>query len=250
MIDSHCHIYAEQFDEDRAEALKRAREQGVRAILLPNIDLESIQALKECAREDWIHPMMGLHPCSVQANYAEVLDKLKKELDTQHYVAVGEIGIDLFWDTSTKEWQIDAFRRQCAWALEKNLPIAIHSRESIDLILDLLEGEFKGINGVFHCFTGDRGQLDRVLDLGMYVGLGGVLTFKNTHLRELAVHMPMDRILLETDAPYLAPVPFRGKRNEPSYLGFVLKTLAETLAMAPHELDAQITDNTLRLFKI
>jgi TatD DNase family protein len=251
MIDSHCHIYADQFNEDLDLVMQRALEAGVNKLLLPNIDLQSLQALKEVVSNyDFTYPMMGLHPCSVQKDYDEVLKKIEREFDQLNCIAVGEIGIDLYWDQSTKSEKIEAFKMQCHWALDKDLPIVIHSRESIDLILDILEAEFLGIQGVFHCFTGVEDQVKRIMDLDMYIGIGGVVTFKNTHLREVIPSIRLDRLLIETDSPYLAPMPYRGKRNEPSYVTHILDQLATTLSIDRDQLDKQIEDNTLRLFKI
>lgn len=253
MIDSHAHIYAENFSEDLQETLSRAKDAGVRSILMPNIDLESITPMHQLADDHsgFLMPMMGLHPCSVQDGYTRVLAEMREWFKKRDYVAVGEIGIDLYWDTSTRDIQIEAFRIQCEWAIELDLPVVIHSRESIDLIIDILEREFKGrLKGVFHCFTGDLEQAKRIEALGMYLGLGGVLTFKNSHLRGLVSELPLDRILIETDSPYLAPAPYRGKRNEPAYVKLVLEQLSNELSLSVTELDEIITNNTLSLFKI
>ena len=182
--------------------------------------------------------MMGLHPCSVKDNYKTELSIIESELDKQDCIAVGEIGIDLYWDTSTRDLQIEAFKIQCQWAIDRNLPVAIHSRESTDLIIGLIDKHFKGeLAGVFHCFTGDLSQAQKIVELGMYMGIGGVYTFKNSSLRDFISEVPLDRLILETDSPYLAPVPFRGKRNEPSYVKYVLESMAETLGMQASELD-------------
>ena len=195
--------------------------------------------------------MMGLHPCSVKDNYKTELSIIESELDKQDCIAVGEIGIDLYWDTSTRDLQIEAFKIQCQWAIDRNLPVAIHSRESTDLIIGLIDKHFKGeLAGVFHCFTGDLSQAQKIVELGMYMGIGGVYTFKNSSLRDFISEVPLDRLILETDSPYLAPVPFRGKRNEPSYVKYVLESMAETLGMQASELDQVLEANSLNLFKI
>lgn len=253
MIDSHAHIYAEQFADDIASVMDRAKQAGVSKILMPNIDLNSIDAMYEIAEAypNYAIPMMGLHPCSVQADYSEVLTSIKAEFDKRPFIAVGEIGIDLYWDKTTQDIQTAAFLEQCRWAIDMDIPVVIHSRESTDLLIDLIEENFAGsLQGVFHCFTGTVQQAKRIIDLGMYVGLGGVLTFKNSGLKDVVPSIPLDRILLETDSPYLAPSPNRGKRNEPSYTSLVLAFLAETLGRTEEELDGIIEANTLRLFKI
>lgn len=253
MIDSHSHVYAEEFDVDRTEVLLRAKEAGVSKILLPNIDIYSIDALNALceANAGFIYKMMGLHPCSVSADYQQQLELIKVELDKDDSIAVGEIGIDLFWDTTTKEIQIAAFKIQCEWAIEKDLPIVIHSRESIDLIIDIIETNYAGrIRGVFHCFTGTLEQAKRILALGMFLGIGGVLTFKNSDLRNVLAHIPIQSLLIETDAPYLAPVPHRGKRNEPAYIKLVQEHLSAIYSLPYAEIDSIIEGNSLRLFRI
>ena len=253
MIDSHAHIYAEEFKEDLREVMLRSQEVGISKILLPNIDVSSIDPLNQLVRDypDLCYRMMGLHPCSVQEDYREQLARLKEELDKGDCIAVGEIGTDLYWDQSTKDIQIEAFLEQCQWAVDRDLPVVIHSRETLDLNIGLLEQHFQGrIKGVFHCFTGTKEEADRIIALGMKMGLGGVLTFKNTHLREELAGMDPEHFLLETDAPYLAPVPYRGKRNEPSYMVEVQHVLAGVLGCDESELHEILESNTLKLFKI
>ncbi len=253
MIDTHAHIYADQFDEDRDLMIQRARSAGINKIFLPNIDLNSIDKMFDLVHRypEFAYPMLGLHPCSVQSDYKDVLNQIEGKLEQHKVIAIGEIGIDLYWDKSTKGIQEEAFVEQCGWAMERSLPIVIHSRESIDLILDIIESSFKGkLRGVFHCFTGDLKQAKRIMDLGMYMGIGGVLTFKNSDLKDVIPQIPLDRLLLETDSPYLAPVPYRGKRNEPAYMAEVLHYLAKMLNVEGREIDQQLEQNSLRLFKI
>lgn len=253
MIDTHLHLYAEEFDEDRTEAIQRANEVGVTKFLLPNIDMDSVDGMHQLVEQypNQFYPMMGLHPCSVKEDYKEVLDVLKKELEKGQYIAVGEIGIDLYWDKTTYTIQKEAFKIQCEWAMQRDLPIVIHSRESIDEIVDILRPLKGRIKGVFHCFTGTGQQALDILELGFYVGIGGVVTFKNTTLREvLKEKVPLDRVLLETDAPYLAPTPYRGKRNEPAYLSRVNLTLADVYECSEEQVDAVTTMNALRLFNL
>ena len=253
MIDTHLHLYAEEFNTDRSTVIQKANDVGVTKFLLPNIDLNSIQGMHALVEEypNQFFPMMGLHPCSVNDNYKEVLDKLKAQLKNGSYVAVGEIGIDLYWDKSTYDIQKEAFLVQCEWAMQLDLPIVIHSRESIDPIVELLKPLRGKIRGVFHCFTGTVKQAESILDLGFYVGIGGVVTFKNTTLREvLGEAVPLNKVLLETDSPYLAPTPYRGKRNEPAYLEKVVLTLADVYGCSEEEVDRTTTANALRLFNL
>lgn len=250
MIDTHAHLYAEQLLPIE-ETIRRAIDSGVGRILLPNIDLESIEPLKKIVDQypDLCFPMMGLHPCSVKEDYKEVLSIIEKEFSKNKCCAVGEIGIDLYWDQTTKEIQIDAFEMQCKWAIKYQLPIAIHSREATGLILDILETKFpKQLTGVFHCFTGDLSEAKRALALGFHLGIGGVVTFKNSNLRETLTNVQLEHILLETDAPYLAPMPFRGKINEPAYLKYIVKELASVYQCTENQIIETTTNNALKLF--
>lgn len=250
MIDTHAHLYAEQLLPIEV-TIQRAIDSGVGRILLPNIDLKSIEPLKKIVDQypNLCYPMMGLHPCSVQEDYKKVLAIIEKEFSKNKCCAVGEIGIDLYWDQTTKEIQIDAFEIQCRYAVKYQLPIAIHSREATGLILDILETQFTNqLTGVFHCFTGDLLEARRALALGFYLGIGGVVTFKNSNLRETLKNVPLTHILLETDAPYLAPMPFRGKINEPSYLKYIVKELASIYQCTENQIIETTTNNALKLF--
>lgn len=252
IIDTHAHLYAEQL-QPVDDVINRLKKNGVVKVFLPNIDLESIAPMKDLALAypDLCFPMMGLHPCSVQEDYKTVLNEIYNELEQNKFCAVGEIGIDLYWDKSTKEIQIDAFKTQCHWAMKYNLPVAIHSRESTDIILDILEhDDFKNLTGVFHCFTGDEVQAKRIVDLDFYLGIGGVLTYKNSSLREVLKCVSLDKILLETDSPYLPPVPFRGKINEPSFLIHVVHDLAKVYECEEFKIVETTYNNALNLFKI
>ena len=253
MIDTHAHIYAEQFKDELPVIIQRAKTVGITNILLPNIDVESIEGLNALVELDshFFKRMMGLHPCSVQEDYKEQLAIIKSQLDTQKCVAVGEIGVDLYWDKTKQQEQEDAFLVQCQWALESNLPIAIHSRESTERIIDLIETHFRDrLTGVFHCFVGDAAQASKIVSMGFYLGIGGVITFKNSTLRDEIIDVPLDRILLETDAPYLAPVPYRGKRNESSYIIEVVKVLSTIYNLSEKEIIELTTTNALKLFKL
>jgi len=251
-IDTHAHLYLEQFQEDIEAVVKSATENGVSEIYLPNIDfstLESLNSLVE-AYPDIFRPMVGLHPCDVKEDYRNQLDLLKKEAFKGTYTAIGEIGMDLYWDKTTKVAQEEAFLTQCQWAKELELPIAIHSRDSTDELIEILQNHRElGISGVFHCFTGTKEQADQILDLGFYLGIGGVVTFKNSTLRNELKGIDIDRIVLETDAPFLAPVPHRGKRNESSYIPLVAEELSKVFDLSIEEIAEKTTANAHRLFQ-
>lgn len=253
LIDTHAHLYADRFDTDRADMVARARAQGVDLVLLPNIDSGSIEAMLATERDypGWCHAMMGLHPTSVGENFEAELARVRQELERRPWIALGEIGIDLYWDQTFFEQQQEAFRQQVAWALEFELPIVIHSRESIDILIGLLreQGDAR-LRGVFHCFTGDERQAAEIFELGFYIGIGGVLTFKNGGLDRVVQQLPLERMVLETDAPYLAPAPHRGKRNESAYLRMIAQRLADLKGQPLDEIAAQTTANARALFNI
>ena len=253
IIDTHAHLYAKEFYDDIEDVIDRAKSCGVGRILLPNIDIHSIGPLNKLASKhpDYFAPMMGLHPCSVKSDYKSQLETIKRELDTREFIAIGEIGIDLYWDKSTLDIQKDAFIEQCNWAIERKLPIAIHARDSTDILIKILQEEISGeLQGVFHCFGGTVEQAQAIEQLGFYLGIGGVVTFKNTNLREVLSEVPLDRIMVETDAPYLAPMPYRGKRNESSYLTKIVTTLADVYRTTPQVISTRTSDNALKLFKL
>lgn len=239
MIDTHSHIYGPEFDDDRAEVLQRARLAGVDKVLLPNINEESIARMLQVAKEypDMCYPMMGLHPEDVKEDWAQVLERMEMQLDGM--IAVGEVGLDFYWDTTFRKEQIDAFERQICWAVERNLPLVIHMRKAEQELLEVMERhKFDGLRGVFHCFGGSKETASRMLKHeGFVLGIGGVVTFKNSRLAETLRHVPLDRIVLETDAPYLAPVPYRGKRNEPSYVAHVARFLSDIYNVSEEEVN-------------
>lgn len=239
MIDTHSHIYGPEFDDDRAEVLQRARLAGVDKVLLPNINEESIARMLQVAREypDMCYPMMGLHPEDVKEDWAQVLDRMEMQLDGM--IAVGEVGLDFYWDTTFRKEQIEAFERQICWAVERNLPLVIHMRKAEQELLEVMERhKSDGLRGVFHCFGGSKETASRMLKHeGFVLGIGGVVTFKNSRLAETLRHVPLDRIVLETDAPYLAPVPYRGKRNEPSYVAHVARFLSDIYNVSEEEVN-------------
>lgn len=255
IIDTHAHLYAEEFDVDLNEVLKRASQTKVGAILLPNIDSESMDALLRLANSDSrCIPMMGLHPTSVNESWNEELIKIEKKLFAEPaiYCAIGEIGMDLYWDKTFIEEQKLVFRKQVQWAKELKLPVAIHVRKAFEPLLEILDQEWTPeLSGVFHCFTGSVQQVQQILKYeNFYFGIGGVLTYKNAGLVDVVKQIPLNRLLLETDSPYLSPVPFRGKRNEPAYLIEVVSKLQEALQLSAAEIEAQTTKNAMSLFNL
>ncbi len=251
MIDSHAHIYLEQFDDDKNEMIDRAQKMGVSKIYMPNIDSTSIERMlkTEETYKDYCLPMMGLHPCSVKSNFEEELKIVENHLSKRKWSAIGEIGLDLYWDKSTLEIQVEALKIQIEWAKQYKLPIVLHCRDAFDELFDTLHAVgTKNLKGVFHCFTGGEKELQAINDLDFYIGIGGVFTYKKQNLTHIIHLAKKNRILLETDSPYLAPVPKRGKRNEPSYLEFIKLRLAEVLQMEPEELDVLSSKNCLEFF--
>ena len=253
MIDSHSHIYLKEFDNDRAEMLERAENEGVEKILLPAIDAETHKEMLELAARfpEKCRAMMGVHPCSVKENFTDELKIAENYLAGQKFIAVGEIGLDFYWDKTFTKQQYTAFHTQIEWALQYNIPIVIHSRDSIDECIDVVASHQKGqLKGVFHCFTGNLEQAKKIIDLGFYMGIGGVVTFKNSGLDKVVKEIDVQHLLLETDAPYLAPVPFRGKRNEPAYLKYVVEKLAAVKACSVAEMAEVTSQNARRLFGV
>ncbi|MEM8907816.1 MAG: TatD family hydrolase [Bacteroidota bacterium] len=253
LVDTHAHLYLNQFDKDRAATLSRARENGIERIYLPNIDHTTIDDMlaMETQYPDQCFPMMGLHPCSVKANYEEELATVKQWLEKRPFCAIGEIGIDLYWDKTFFEEQKKAFLRQIAWAKDLGRPIVIHSRESTDIIIDLLRAEKDDrLRGIFHCFGGSVEQAQAIIDLGFYLGIGGVLTFKKSGLDQTMKQIDLEHVVLETDAPYLAPTPFRGKRNESAYIHQIASHLASIKSTSLAEVASITTANALKVFEV
>ncbi|MCB9182295.1 MAG: TatD family hydrolase [Flavobacteriales bacterium] len=253
LIDTHAHLYHKQFDADREEMLRRALDAGVTKLFLPNVDHESIAAMDALAAEhpDRCFAMMGLHPCSVGEDNALAMEEVGRLLRTGNYCAVGEIGIDLYWDKTWLAQQQEAFRQQVRWAKELRLPIVIHCRESFEEVIAIVEEENDEVlRGVFHCFTGTPEQAQRVIALGdFYLGIGGVITYPKGGLFETMQHVGAAHCVLETDAPYLAPVPFRGKRNESAYIQHIARRLAEASGITIEEVARITTANAEQLFK-
>lgn len=251
LTDTHAHLYVEQFDEDRAEVMQRAFDSGVSRFVLPAIDssyTDRMLTLKQSYPEA-VYLMCGLHPTHVKEDYTTELIHVEKELSTGQYIAVGEIGIDLYWDKSRLEEQIEAFRTQIRMSRTYKLPIVIHCREAFDEIFHVLDEEyFAELKGIFHCFTGTLAQAQKAISLGMHLGIGGVVTFKNGKIDQFLEQIPLKHIVLETDAPYLAPAPYRGKRNEPSYLQYVVGKLSQIYGLPAEEIARRTTTNAEVVF--
>jgi TatD DNase family protein len=254
IIDTHSHIYSKEFDSCRAEVIRRAKQIGIEAVLLPNEDSSSIEALLKTCDEypGFAFPMMGLHPTSVKENYVSELQTVEKVLSKQKFYAIGEIGIDLYWDKTFVNQQIEVFEEQLQWSIDLDLPVAIHTRNSFYEALECIHRTGVGLlRGIFHCFGGGINEWNEIARLqNFYVGIGGVVTFKNSGLSGILPQIPLERIVLETDAPYLAPVPYRGKRNEPAYIIEVAKKVAECYGITVAEVIDATTKNAKGLLKI
>jgi TatD DNase family protein len=252
MIDTHTHLFSTEFDTDRHLIIQNALDAGVSKMLLPNVDLDSIAGMHALAKKfpQQCYPMMGLHPCSVTENWEVDLSVIKSWLDKENYCAVGEIGIDLYWEKSTLEFQKKAFRQQIKWAKEKKLPIVIHVREAFQETFEIVDDlNDENLTGVFHCFTGNLEQANHILNYGGFkLGIGGVVTFKNGGLDKVLPQIDLEHLVLETDSPYLAPVPHRGKRNESSYLKLIAEKLAELKGVSFETVDSITTKNAIALF--
>lgn len=254
-VDTHTHLFHKQFDEDRAEMMKRSLNASVDRVLLPNIDIHTYDRMMAMVEEypGIAFPMMGIHPSHIGEDREEQLLAVEKAFEegADRFVAVGEIGIDLYWEQDKLAWQVEAFERQIDLALRFDKPIVIHARESFDEIFEVLDRKQNGkLRGVLHCFTGNLNQAKRCLDLGLYLGIGGVATFKNGGLDAVLPHVPTNRILLETDSPFLAPVPYRGKRNESSYIPIVAQRIAELTGVTVPEVAQITTENAENLFQL
>ncbi|HRK53304.1 MAG TPA: TatD family hydrolase [Cyclobacteriaceae bacterium] len=250
-IDSHAHIYLKEFDHDRAEVLRRSDEHNVQKIYMPNIDHTSIDNMLEVEAKnpEQCISMMGLHPCSVNKDFEKELYHVESWLSKRTFAAVGEIGTDLYWDKTYWEQQKEAFNIQVKWARQYELPIVIHCRDSIDQTIDLVEALHDDkLKGVFHCFTGTQEQAKRITQLGFYLGIGGVSTFKNGGMDTVIPELDVSTILLETDSPYLSPVPHRGKRNEPAYIPIIAERVADLKKITLEELQLATSTNAQNLF--
>jgi TatD DNase family protein len=251
-VDTHAHIYHEDFLPDRTDMLQRCLDQKVRKIFMPNVDHTSIDAMLdlESRAAGQCIAMMGLHPCSVKKGFEKELYLVEEWLSKRKFSAVGEIGTDLYWDKTLFDYQKEAFTIQVNWAKKYGLPVVIHCRESIDQTIELVQQLQDGnLRGVFHCFSGNAEQANQITKLGFYLGIGGVATFKNGGLDKVIPDVDLKHLVLETDSPYLAPVPHRGKRNEPSYIPLVATKIAEFRKVSIDEVERVTTQNALTLFK-
>lgn len=253
-IDTHTHLYSSQFDEDRDAAVQRALTAGVTKLLLPNVDLRSLEGMFALEKNypGVCFPMLGLHPCSVDAQWEETLAHLKKWLNQRAFIAIGEIGMDLYWDKTFQKEQEQAFITQINWAKELEIPIVIHARDSFQEIYAILDAHNdERLKGIFHCFSGDESDVRKILDYGGFsFGIGGVVTYKKSSLPEAVTHIPLEKLVLETDAPYLAPSPFRGKRNESSYLPFIASKISDIYEISEQEIGRITSENARNLFSI
>jgi TatD DNase family protein len=249
-IDTHAHIYSEEFKDDFEDMLSNAKSDGITDIYMPNIDSTSITPMMDiAATHPECHPMIGLHPCYVKENYAEELRIVEKNLEQSTFVGIGEIGIDLYWDTTFAKEQELVFRRQIALAMNAGLPFVIHSRESLDLTIDIVtEMQDGNLRGIFHCFNGNIIQAQRIIDIGFYMGIGGVITYKNAGVDKVVSEIPLEHLVLETDSPYLSPVPYRGKRNECAYIRTIAEKLADIKRLPVEEIGSVTTINANKLF--
>lgn len=254
-IDTHTHLFHSQFDSDREEMMQRSMQSGVKRVLLPNIDVSTYDQMMKMVRDypGVAFPMMGIHPTHIGEDREDQLKAVERAFDenADAFVAVGEIGIDLYWEKDKLAWQQQAFARQIDVALKHDKPIVIHARDSFNEIFEIVEEKQNGkLRGVLHCFTGNLEQANRCLELGLHLGIGGVATFKNGGLDAVLPHVPTDKLVLETDSPYLAPVPYRGKRNESSYVPIVAQRVAEFTGLKLTEVAAITTANAEKLFNL
>lgn len=255
LIDTHAHLYAKEYETDISEVVLRAKQKHVEKVILPNIDISTIKDMKKLVRNypDFFLPTIGIHPSSVKEDYQKDLDLVYKELNLNgDFIAIGEIGIDLYWDTNYKSEQIKTFETQLKWSIEKDLPVIIHARNSYSEIVESVKrvGENK-LKGIFHSFSGDADDLENLLNFdNFYIGINGIVTFKNSNLRTVLKNCPPEKIVLETDAPYLTPTPNRGKRNEPMYLEQINQTLSDIYGITAKEMSKITRANALQIFEL
>ena len=253
IIDTHCHLYSEEFDVDREAMIKRAQQLGLQKFYLPGIDSESIGAMLKM-EEDYPNvcfPMMGLHPCYVKENYKEELNIVENWLLKRKFVAIGEIGLDFYWDKTFAAEQLEVFNNQMQLALNHQLPIVIHTREAMQATIDAVKPfAAKGLTGIFHCFSGSYESAKEIIGMNFLLGIGGVITYKNAGLAEVVSKIDLQHLVLETDAPYLTPVPHRGKRNESAYIRHVAEKLAELKQCSLFEVAEITTQNSILIFGV
>lgn len=253
ITDTHVHLYSEEFDQDRSAVIEAAMKKGVKRFFLPAIDSAYTESMLQLEKQypESVFLMTGLHPTHVKSNFKEELEHVEQNLLNHRYYAVGEIGIDLYWDTSTLKWQQEAFRQQIRLAKKHQLPIVIHCREAFEQIFEILEEEKDtNLRGIFHCFTGTLEQAHKAISYNMKLGIGGVVTFKNGKIDKFIHQIDLEHVVLETDAPYLAPVPYRGKRNESSYITEVLAKLSEVYELSSETIAGITTENSRKVFGI
>jgi TatD DNase family protein len=253
LIDTHTHLYLPEFDSDRDEMVNRAVSSGVVKLLLPNIDLKSVESMLSAADryKNICYPMTGLHPTSVMKDFKAQIKELERIYLLHKFIAIGEIGIDLYWDKTFLEEQMDAFRQQVEFAISSGLPVVVHSRDAFPEVFSVLD-EFAGrkLTGVFHAFSGTIQDAEKAVGMGFMLGIGGPVTFKNSRLDKIVEEAGPGNIILETDSPYLAPVPFRGKRNESSYICIINKKIADIFRISEEESARMTFENSCRLFNI
>lgn len=250
MIDTHAHIYLSEFDEDRAQMIERAYAAGVEKILMPAIDSSTHALMLDVENQfSGCASMIGLHPCSVKENVNEELNLIKHYLEERSFIAIGEIGLDFYWDKTFTDLQYQAFHQQVDLALANDLPVVIHSRNATEECIEVVQ-QYRGLKGVFHCFSGSGEQAKKLIGLGFMLGIGGVVTFKNAGLDKVITEVGLQNVILETDAPYLAPVPHRGKRNEPAYTKLVADKLSTITGMCLKEIEELTSANAIKLFKL
>lgn len=250
-IDTHCHLNAEEFQADIHDVIRRAQESGVERFYMPSVDASAIASMLELEEQypGICLPMMGLHPCYVKKNYQEELSIIDEWLAKRRFAAVGEIGLDFYWDTTFAKEQYESFEHQIRRAIDYSLPIVIHSRNAMEETIAVVEKyTSKGLYGIFHCFSGDAVQAKKVVDLGFLLGIGGVITYKKSGLAEAIADIPLEKLVLETDAPYLSPVPFRGKRNESAYLDHIAQKVAEVKHVTREEVASVTSLNAMAVF--
>jgi len=250
--DTHAHIYLKEFAEDRSEMLRQCADEDIKKVYMPNIDHTSMDDMMEVEHRhpDQCISMMGLHPCSVKKDFESELYRVEEWLSKRRFAAVGEMGTDLYWDKTFWEQQQEAFKVQVGWAKKYRLPIVIHCRESIDQTIELLEPLLDGkLTGIFHCFSGNLEQAKKIISMGFFLGIGGVITFKNGGLDKIIPDIDQEKLVLETDSPYLAPTPYRGKRNSPLYIPHIANKIAEIKNISPAEVKLITTRNAMTLFE-
>ncbi len=253
LVDTHLHLYAEEFHDDRKQVIDAAIQSGVTKMFLPNIDSSTIHSMMQLCHDysENCFPMMGLHPCYVNETYEKELKQVEAELKSGKYYGVGEIGMDKYWDLTHIEAQSKALTRQLIWAYEMELPVALHTRNCTSDVIEIIQQlNIKGLKGIFHCFGGNLDEAKQIVDMGMLLGIGGVVTFKNSGLDEVIREIDLKHIVLETDGPYLAPAPFRGKRNQPAYLIHIAEKIADLKQCSLEEIANTTTANAVTLFEL